>query len=88
MNTRYEILPEHMQDGMMRYIEQGYHPGDFLYLMLCHEIYDATGHADHINLQALPTYIRFMYNEIPASAHGSRENVDAWMKSKQEINNG
>jgi hypothetical protein len=82
MNPRYEMLPEHMREGMKRYVEEGTHPGDFLMLMLSHNIYEAAGKADRINLQAIPAYIFFMYNDIPTISHGSRESVDAWIESK------
>jgi hypothetical protein len=82
MNPRYEMLPAHMQEGMKRYIEQGADPGDFLKSMLRHEIYEAAGKADRINLQAIPAYIFFMCNDIPAIAHGSKEAVDTWIETK------
>jgi hypothetical protein len=79
----YSMLPEHMQDGMRRYIEHGIRPGDFLYLILCNDFVHALGHADIINMQRIGDYAKFLYWELPATAWGSRDKVDAWIKSYQ-----
>ena len=79
----YSMLPEHMQDGMKRYVEEGIRPGDFLYLVLCNDFVRALGHADMINMARIIDYARFLYNEAPTSCWGSREKVDAWISRHQ-----
>lgn len=78
----YSKLPEHMQLGMRRYVEDGIEPGSFLRLMLEHKIYEAAGYADIHNQNRLFDYIVFMYNDLPMLAHGSPELVDAWIAAK------
>ena len=75
----YEILPEHMQDGMRLYIERGIEGGGFLTAVLCNDLMGALGKADSINRHALFDYGNFLYNEAPASCYGSPEKVAAWV---------
>jgi len=80
----YSILPEHMQGGMQRYIEQGINPGDFLYLILCNDFVHALGHADMINTARIVDYAKFLYLEVPTACWGSREKVDNWIAAHEE----
>ena len=75
----YTILPEHMQDGMRRYIERGIEGGGFMTAVLCNDLMGALGKADEINHHALFDYGRFLYNEVPSSCWGSPEKVNAWL---------
>ena len=76
------MIPEHMHEGLKRYIEDGIKPGDFLRLMLEHRIYEAAGRADDINKDQLYQYIYYMYNYMPMQSHGSEEIVANWIKLK------
>ncbi|MGV8863276.1 MAG: hypothetical protein ACOH2T_19180 [Pseudomonas sp.] len=82
-----DLIPEHMHSSITLYVEQGIEPGRFLMLMLEHRIYEAAGMADAENLQALPNWIIFMHNYIPAACHGSPVVVQAWMKSRRKMRN-
>lgn len=73
----YSILPEHMQDGARRYIEDGVHPGSFLEAVLANDLLQALRKADDINMQSMQQWGRFLY-EIPAICHGSYEKVNSW----------
>jgi hypothetical protein len=77
----YSILPEHMREGMERYIEHGIRPGDFLYLILCNDFVHALCHADSINTARIVDYAQFLYLELPAVCWGSREKVENWMNA-------
>jgi len=76
----YSILPEHMRDGMQRYVQYGVKPGDFLYLVLSNDFVHALGQADSINTARIVDYAKFLYLELPTACWGSREKVDAWIK--------
>ena len=79
----YSILPEHMREGMQRYVQHGIRPGDFMYLVLCNDFVHALGHADSVNTIRIVDYARFLYLELPSGCWGSREKVDAWIKAHE-----
>jgi len=79
MTIRYHALPEHMQDGMRLYIERGVQPGSFLRAVLSNDLMGALGKADDVNINALPAYGSFLYNEAPSLCWGSPEVVSAWI---------
>jgi hypothetical protein len=81
MGINYSNLPEHMQDGMRRYIEHGILPGSFLTAVLANNLMMAVGHADSINLTRLQNYLRFLYEEAPSSCYGSTKTVREWRES-------
>jgi len=76
----YSILPEHIQEGMQRYLEYGIRPGDFLYLILCNDFVHALGQADVINTARIVDYAKFLYLEVPSGCWGSVEKVTAWIE--------
>lgn len=79
MNPTEPYLPEHMHDAMTNYLKHKIAPGSFLTAVLCNNLKDAVGRADHINLQYLPNIVSYCYNEIPSEAWGSPEKFDAWL---------
>lgn len=81
-------IPDRMMGGLQRYLEHGIAPGDFLSAILSNDLYKACSHADTENIQNLPAYVGYLYNEVPQSAWGSPEVVKEWMDTftpKQEI---
>ena len=79
---KYEMLPEHMRDGMRAYIEHRVPPGGFLTAALCNDLMGACAKADRTNLHHLPDFCRFLYNYAPMVCHGSPEKVKAWLERK------
>lgn len=71
-------IPEHMRGGMLRWIEHGIYPGDFLIAVLENNLRDAVGFADEINIHRLPDYVRYLYNDAPSGCWGGPGNVRAW----------
>ena len=84
IESGFHLVPEHMQDAVRRYVNEGLEPGSFLTLMLEHRIYDAAGHADSINQSKLFDWIRFMHNYMPGHSHGSPEVVKAYMSGRRK----
>ncbi len=82
------LLPNHMQDGMRRYIEKGIPPGSFLEAVLSNDLMGALAKADATNQYALPAYGRYIYNNVPSACHGSSEKVDAWIDAGGLQKNG
>ena len=76
-----DLIPQHMVDGMVRYLVKGVPPGSFLRALLSNDFMGAMSRADDINQQALPRYARFLMNGAPIGAFGSEENVSDWISS-------
>lgn len=75
----YSRLPEHMRDGMRRYIENGIPPGSFQRAVLSNDLMEAFKRADDVNSAAMIDYARFLYNEAPGGCYGSPEHVKGWI---------
>lgn len=75
-----ELIPEHMHGALKRYIDDGILPGGFLSAVLQNNLKEAVGRADHLNMDKLPDYIRFLYNFAPSPCWGSEEKVSAWIE--------
>lgn len=75
----YEMLPEHMQDGMRRYVEQGIPPGGFATAVLENKLAESFLKADTDNTHYMREWAVFMWEEMPTAAWGSTEKVAAWI---------
>ena len=84
MTINYSKLPEHMQEGARRYIEDGIEPGGFLTAVLSNDLKGAYVRADEENLAAMREWVNWVYWECPGVAQGSSKNVKAWIDAKQE----
>lgn len=84
--TGYDI-PDHTKGALRRYVEQGLMPGSFLEAVLTNDLMGATGRADPHNIFALKEICMFVYNEIPATAWGSRERMEAWCAKARGVDN-
>lgn len=79
MEPGQPFLPEHMRRGMELYINEGVEPGSFMMSVLCNDLKEAVGRADHINMRYLTNIVSFCYNDLPHQAWGSPEKVKKWM---------
>lgn len=79
-----ELIPEHMQGAVTRWLENGLEPGSFLSAVLRNDLKGAVAHADSINLPRLKDYINFFYNFAPGNCWGSVEKFENWMEMHQE----
>lgn len=75
----YEILP--LYDNLVAYRDQGAPVGGFLTSLLSGDFRTAMARADDTNVWLLPVYGAFLFNKFPSTAHGSPENVAAWLAS-------
>ena len=80
------VIPRHMMEALIDYIDNGNMPGHFLTAVLENNLQKACAHADELNLRNLPAYAAYLYNEAPASCFGSPEAVTAWVKERQKAN--
>ena len=85
MSTRYDKLPEHMQEAARLYIEEGEMPGSFLVAVLTNNLVEAFGKADEVNRSCLREWVLWLYNDIPEAAWGSAEKVLAWCAEQQAL---
>ena len=77
---RGKTIPERMRGAISRYIELGIAPGDFLSAVICNNLSEAVGRADDENIELLPQYVAYFYNEAPEECWGSQEKMQAWIK--------
>jgi hypothetical protein len=78
----YGSLPEHLQGGMRRYIEQGIEPGSFLQAALQNKLVEALGQADLISRACIFSVADFLYNQVPLACWGSEQKYYAWVHAK------
>jgi len=84
INLNVEMIPEHMVDGVMDYLEFGLEPGGFLRAVLENDLVHAFGCADRTNIHRMEDWASFIYNEMPMAAWGSKKKVDAWIEARRE----
>ena len=79
--TQYTI-PDHMMDAIALYIDHHIPPGGFLTAVICNDLREAVGQADSQNINLLPAYVSYFYNEAPSDCWGSRERMTAWLAKR------
>lgn len=75
-------IPKHMLEVIRKYVETGQRPGSFLTAVICNDLRTAVAQADDHNIVNLRAYLAYLHNEAPGDCWGSRENMLAWIKSK------
>lgn len=78
LQAKYPGIPPHMWDGVLRYIDHGIKPGNFLTALFSNDLVEAVQFADEENRRALAEWARFLYNDAPWGSWGSAEQVTAW----------
>jgi len=76
------VIRDDMVDSLRAYIDKRADPGDFLLAVLEDSLGRAVGSADRDNMENLPAFAVWLYNEAPSIAWGSREKVQAWLSGK------
>lgn len=72
-------LPASMFGGIERYLYHGIPPGHFLAAVLQNDLSEAVSRADAVNGALLCEYVKFLYNDVPANAWGSKDEYAAWI---------
>jgi hypothetical protein len=75
------LIPEHMWDGIRRYVDLGIPPGGFLTALLENDFMEAIIHADDISIFLMKDWARFIYNYLPDECWGSKEKVKLWVRN-------
>ena len=73
-------IPARMMEGIIRYIDKRIKPGDFLTAVITNDLTEAVSRADEENMQNLPAYVNYFYNEAPSPCWGSKEKMEEWLK--------
>ncbi len=76
-DLEYMQLPEHLREGMKRYIEERIEPGKFLMSVLSNDLTNACFRCDPQHL--LVDIVRWVYNEAPSTCWGSPDKVKGWL---------
>ncbi len=77
--SNLDMLPEHMRDGIVRYMELGIPPGSFAEAVLCNDLKNAFGRADMVNERYLKRWCEYVMWHLPSLAQGSPERVATWI---------
>lgn len=80
---RFEI-PERMMNGIKNYVNNGVEPGGFLKAVISNNLFEAVGKADDENIQNLPAFTAYFYNETPSECYGSKEKMNNWIQKQQK----
>ena len=75
-------IPEHTKAAIDRYVMHRLPPGGFLTAVLTNNLVGAVTRADVHNLEALLEIVRYVYNEVPASAWGSEQRVEDYLEGR------
>ena len=77
-NLNLQGIPEYMHGGVIRYVERGIKPGDFLTAVFANNFMEACDRADSTNAACLFEYGRLLFS-MPLGSHGSPEIVREWI---------
>ena len=75
-----------MVAGIKRYVEHGIRPGDFLTALFSNDLTRTFSHADEKNYPLVGEWVRWMYNEMPSNMVGSQEIMEAYLRSRDYVN--
>jgi len=79
----YADIPERMRGGMIRYINTGIVPGHFLTAIITNDLKEVVRRADDENMQLIPLYVRWFYNQAPSPCWGSPTRLREWVQERQ-----
>lgn len=74
----WELLPEHIREGVREYVEQGRPLGGFLEAVFANDLNLAASRADPFNRECLADIADFVRWYTPLTCRGSYERVEAW----------
>lgn len=78
-------VPEHLREGLVRYLVHRIQPGHFLMAVLENNLLQAIARGDEISCAALPALVRFLVNDAPGEASGSPATVREWLLAGRKL---
>ena len=79
------MLEGNLKDTLDRYANSRIPTGGFLQAVLENDLMEAVGRADDINRYRLHEICSYVYNNMPASCHGNKEIVNAWLRGDDDV---
>lgn len=77
------MIPKYTKDAIDRWTDQGIPPGSFVQAVLENDLMGAYARADDTNMAHMKDIVQYVYDYVPALAHGSKEIMIAWQKRLQ-----
>lgn len=81
-HPRWEMVPEHLRDGLRRYVEDQIEPGGFLMAVLTNDLIRTVGLGTPTSLAGLHDLISFLWNHAPAPSWGTPQKVAEWLADR------
>ena len=75
-------LPEHLQEALNAYADDGRPTGGFLEACIDNDLRAAVSLADETSLAAIPAIVGFLYNEMPSGCWGKPNSFQSWIERK------
>lgn len=76
---RLENVPNTIRGGLERYKTHGIRTGDFLYAVLCGDLFRAVRQADPTSAANLVSIACYIAIHLPRESYGSVEAVERWI---------
>jgi len=73
-------LPPRLRGGLERYRDRGIRPGGYLQAVLRNDLAGALGRADPESWDSLAAIMRWITEDMPHDAWGSRDAVESWIR--------
>lgn len=77
---QWHLVPHHMRDGLILYVENGILPGSFMEAILENDLKGACARADIINRYRIFDIVSFCYGNLPSASWGHPQIVQNWVK--------
>ena len=78
-SNKRQVIPKYTREALERYVQHQIPPGSFLIAVLSNDLKESFRCADDVNIANIFAIVKYIYNEVPMSAWGSRENVRYWL---------
>lgn len=93
MNPLYEIenhfpdfrkdladkVPEHLREGLARYVIRGILPGSFLQAVITNDLRMSIRCGDEDSIAGIGAVVTFLWNSTPAQCFGDRNKMNNWL---------
>ena len=77
--NKEQKIPEHTMQALMHYRYDKIRPSSFLTAVLSNNLIEAYAKADDLNIANMYAIVKHIYNDMPMTAWGSIEKVNAWL---------
>jgi hypothetical protein len=78
-------VPEHLHEGLRRFLVDGILPGHFLRAVLENDLAQAFLRSDPESRAGLHSLVLFLHHDAPADAWGHTYNVRTWCQNHRRI---